>query len=641
MKKAEATSAWFASPVAHISTAVFISSGMLAALILGSLLHYEPLARIVLIVAIAGASLPLLISLARQVLQANFSVDILALLSISTSLILHQYWVAAIVVLMLSGGQALESYATGKASSVLSALAQRMPQTAHRSDGSSIPIDGIQIGDELLIYPHEICPVDGIVTDGKGSMDESYLTGEPYQIEKIPGAGVLSGSINGNSALTIRTSKLAIDSRYARIVEVLHSSEERRPRMQRLGDRLGSWYTPIAVTIALASWLFSGQSERFLAVLVIATPCPLLISIPVAVIGAISVGARFGIIIKDPSILEKMQTCRVLIVDKTGTLTYGRPSLTRVHCFHEHSRSIVLQYVASLERYSKHPLAGALLAAAEADHLPLIDIDDVSEPPGAGLTGHLQNRVLTVTGRGKLPPNLAEAMPPVAPGLECVLLIDNQLAGVFQFHDQPRSESKSFLKHLGPRHSITEVILLSGDRPTEVALFAAGMGITEAYGGKTPEQKLQFVQEKTLTTRTLYLGDGINDAPAMMAATAGIALGVNSDITSEAAGAVILQSSLRGVDELLHIGRRMRRIALISAVGGMGLSLLGMVAAAFGFITPIQGAIGQEAIDLLSILNSLRMIIPKGPLSDFTNSPNLVSSTSSPYPESGRPTPSE
>jgi heavy metal translocating P-type ATPase len=605
-------------PATQIATAAFIATGMVAAVAV-KLLHDPHVVNIVLGVAIAGASVPLLISLVQQLVKKNFSVDILALLSIVTALIVGQYWVAAIVVLMLSGGKALESYATGRASSVLSALAKRMPQTAHRVGEmvSHVSIDSIVVDDRLVVYPHEICPVDGVVVTGQGSMDESYLTGEPFQIAKTPGTLVLSGSINGDAALTIRATKAAIDSRYAKIVEVLHASEANRPQIQRLGDRLGSWYTPITIAIALASWLLSGDSSRFLAVLVIATPCPLLISIPVAIIGAISVGARFGIIIKDPSILEKMETCHVLIVDKTGTLTYGKPGLTNVDCLGGMTHETALQYAASLERYSKHPLASAVLAAAEEQHLPLLSVKDVSEAPGAGLLGHVEGRLVTVTGRGKLSATMAAEMPPVAPGLECVLLLDGKLAGVFHFQDEPRRESKSFLKHVGTNHSINKVILLSGDRPAEVALFAAGMGITEPHGGKTPEQKVEFVREMTAKSNTLYLGDGINDAPAMMAATAGIALGVNSDITSEAAGAVILQSSLKSVDELMHIGRRMRGIALTSAIGGMGLSLIGMGAASFGLISPIQGAIAQEVIDLLSILNSLRMLLPVGSLSDF------------------------
>ena len=590
------------------------------------LLQDQHILNIVLLAAIAGASVPLLISLVQQVFKGNFSVDILALLSIVTSLVLGQYWVAAIVVLMLSGGQALEGFATRRASSVLNALAKRMPQTAHRAGAAvaDVSIDTIVVGDELLIYPHEICPVDGLVVSGQGSMDESYLTGEPFLIAKAPGTNVLSGSINGNVALTIRATKIASDSRYAKIVEVLHASEENRPQIQRLGDRLGSWYTPMAIAIALASWYFSGQSERFLAVLVIATPCPLLISIPVAIIGAISVGAKLGIIIKDPSILEKMDTCHTLIVDKTGTLTYGKPTVTSIECFGGTTRETALKYVASLERYSKHPLASAVLAAAEKETLELLSVENVSEAPGAGLTGLVAGRQVTVTGRGKLSPENLSAMAPVSPGLECVFLLDGKLAGGIHFQDEPRWESKSFLSHLDSKHSISKVILLSGDRPAEVALFAARMGITEAYGGKSPEEKVELVRETTLQGRTLYIGDGINDAPAMMAATAGIALGVNSDITSEAAGAVILQSSLVSVDQLMHIGRRMRGIALISAVGGMGLSLIGIAAASFGLITPIQGAIGQEVIDLLSILNSLRMILPAGSLTDFETPPEGI-----------------
>jgi P-type E1-E2 ATPase len=252
------------------------------------------------------------------------------------------------------------------------------------------------------------------------------------------------------------------------------------------------------------------------------------------------VGARLGIIIKDPSILEKMDTCQTLIVDKTGTLTYGKPTVTSMDCIGAATRETILQYAASIERYSKHPLASAVLSAAEKEKLNLLSVTNVSEAPGAGLTGLVAGQQVTVTGRGKLSPENLSAMPPVLPGLECVLLLDGTLAGVIHFQDEPRRESQSFLSHLDAKHAISRIILLSGDRPAEVAVFAARMGITEAHGGKSPEEKVALVHETTRQGRTLYLGDGINDAPAMMAATAGIALGVNSDITSEAAGAVIL-----------------------------------------------------------------------------------------------------
>jgi heavy metal translocating P-type ATPase len=612
---------WIDGSIAHKTTSIIISLGILTALCALLLFHDKGAANIILLAAIAVTLLPLLIETIREVVRLNFSVDILAVVSIVTALLLRQYWVAAIVILMLSGGKALEELATRRASSVLSALAKRMPQVAHRIDADGlaqdVPTEAIEVEDVVILYPHELCPVDGTVLQGFGGMDESYLTGEPFLIEKAPGTNVLSGAINGDSALTIRATRLASDSRYAKIVEVLHASENSRPKIRRLGDRIGSWYTPIALGVAFASWIFSGQSERFLAVLVIATPCPLLIAIPVAIIGAISVGARYGIIIKDPSILEKLDSCRTLLVDKTGTLTYGKPILSEVVCFGHWPRELLLQLASSLERYSKHPLASAVITAARDETLTVLRAENVSESPGKGLAGQVAGHSVTLTGRGKLPPDVAHEISPVTPGLECVVLIDGRLAGLLHFQDQPRHESKPFLSHLGSRHKISKVVLLSGDRPAEVSLFAAGMGISHVYGGKSPEEKVEIVREMTTQAPTLYIGDGINDAPAMLNATAAVALGVNSDVTSEAAGAVILQSSLASVDELIHIGNRMRRIALLSAAGGMTLSLAGMGAASAGYLTPIQGAILQELIDLLSILNSLRMILPVGPLSDF------------------------
>jgi heavy metal translocating P-type ATPase len=612
---------WLERISGHTAILTFIGIAMTAALISKFALHNSVATERFLLAGIVGSSLPILFQLLREVVQGNFSVDLLAAISIVTAVVLHEYWVAAIVILMLSGGQTLETYATRRASSVLGALAKRMPEIAHRVDADGAVEDvlseQIEVGDRLMLYPHELCPVDGVVVGGLGSMDESYLTGEPYLMEKAPGTTVLSGAINGNSALTIRATKIASDSRYAKIVEVLHASEEDRPAIRRLGDRIGSWYTPLAVLIAVASWLLSGQPDRFLAVLVIATPCPLLIAIPVAIIGAISVGARYGIVIKDPSILEKLDSCKTLIVDKTGTLTYGAPSLTEVIPTGPLSRTTLLQFAASLERYSKHPLAKAVLDAAAREQIPLLNAGEVSEAPGTGLTGQVDGHIWTLTGRSKISDAAAQQLPPTASGLECVLLRDGEPAGVLRFLDEPRGESQPFLDHLGPKHAITEIVLLSGDRPAEVAQFASSMGLTHVYGGMSPEQKLEVVRRMTAKAPTLYLGDGINDAPAMMAATAGVALGVNSDITTEAAGAVILQSSLGSVDELMHIGTRMRRIAITSAVGGMLLSLAGMCAASLGYLTPIQGALSQEVIDLLSILNSLRMILPVGQLRDF------------------------
>ena len=587
----------------------------------GFALHDVPL-----IAALVLGGLPLVIELTVKLLRGEFGSDLLAGISIVTSVLLEEYLAGALVVLMLSGGEAIEGFAVRSASSVLRALANRMPSVAHlKSHGGieNLPLEKIAIGDTLVVFPHEICPVDGTVVEGHGVMDESYLTGEPYRMSKTPGATVLSGAVNGETALTIRADRLAVDSRYAKIMQVMRASEQRRPRLRRLGDQLGAIYTPVALLIAVLAWALSGYKIRFLAVLVVATPCPLLIAIPVAIIGSISLAARRGIIIKDPAVLEKVDTCRTAIFDKTGTLTYGRPKLTELAPGPGFEEREILTLVASLERYSKHPLSGAVLDAAEAAGVTPVDASAVAEPPGAGLRGDVLGRQVLVTSRKKLTaqhPEFAAQLPTAAEGLECVIVIDGRYAGTLRFRDEPRIEGTPFIQHLRPKHHLERVMLVSGDRESEVRYLADHVGIEEVYAGQTPEQKLELVRQETARTNTLFVGDGINDAPALTAATVGIAFGQGSDITGEAAGAVILESSLAKVDELLHISSRMRRIALQSAVGGMALSIVGMFFASIGLLTPVAGAVAQEVIDVLAVLNALRVAIPPKSLSDYPSS---------------------
>jgi heavy metal translocating P-type ATPase len=498
-----------------------------------------------------------------------------------------------------------------------------MPTVAHRraeSGLSDVALNEIAVGDALVVLPHEVCPVDGTVLEGHGSMDESYLTGEPYQMSKAPGSSVLSGALNGEAALTVRAERVGEDSRYAKIMRVMRDTEQRRPRLRRLGDRLGALYTPLAVGIALTAWAASGDAVRFLAVLVVATPCPLLIAIPVAIIGSVSLAARRGIIIKDPAVLERIDTCRTAVFDKTGTLTYGRPELTELIPTAGFDDREVLTLVASLERYSKHPLAGAVLDAARAQSLALRDVDEVREPPGAGLSGRVGGRAVQVTGRSKLTaefPEFAAVLPPAAGGLECVVLIDGRPAAVLRFRDRPRADGAPFIGHLGPRHHFDHILLVSGDRESEVRYLAEQVGIGEVHAAQTPEQKLAIVRAETARAPTAVFGDGINDAPALAAATVGVAFGAGSDVTAEAAGAVVLDSSLGKADELLHISRRLRRIALQSAVGGMALSAAGMLAAAAGYLPPVAGAVFQEVIDVAAVLNALRAALPPRSLTDF------------------------
>jgi P-type E1-E2 ATPase len=366
----------------------------------------------------------------------------------------------------------------------------------------------------------------------------------------------------------------------------------------------------------LLAWFVSGQSHRFLAVLVIATPCPLLLAIPVAVIGAISLSARRSIIIKNPAVLEQIGHCTTLIFDKTGTLTYGRPTLTEILCATGSSKDNVLRMAASLERYSKHPLASAILVAAQQANLTLDLVTEVSERQGEGLRGTVGGRNVWITGRGKIV-DQGVPLPEAAAGLECVVFIDSKYAATFRFHDVPRAEGPTFINHLGPRHRVNRVLLVSGDRDSEVRYLADLVGIKEVHASQSPEQKVAIVRQETTAAKTLFVGDGINDAPAMQAATVGVAFGMSSDITAEAADAVILEASFGKVDELMHIGRRMRSIALQSALGGMALSLTGMIAAAFGLLSPIEGAIAQEIIDLAAVLNAVRVAFPFDRMTDF------------------------
>lgn len=599
--------------------AVLALSGILIHILMRFGLGPKPAKEIPLYVVLVLGGVPLVWQLIRKSLAREFGSDLLAGISIVASTLMGQYLVGSIVVLMLSGGTALEEFATRRASSVLEALAKRMPQTAHRKSETGI-VDikaaEIVVGDVLVVFPHEICPVDGTVVEGHGRMNEAYLTGEPFEMSKAEGAEVISGAINGESALMVRATRLPVDSRYARIMRVMQETQMRRPRLRRLGDMLGAWYTPLAVAIALCAWLASGQSQRFLAVVVIATPCPLLLAIPVAIIGAISLSARRSIIIKNQAVLEQVGKCSTVIFDKTGTLTYGRPELTEIACARGSRESEVLRATASLERYSKHPLSRAILDAASRANLPLDQVLRVSEKQGEGLLGVVGAHRVWITGRKKAA-ELGAPLPPVSAGLECVVFLDGEYAATFRFRDVPRAGGRSFVEHLRPRHHVNRVLLVSGDRESEVRYLADLMGIREVHSAKSPEEKVAIVRQEAARAKTLFVGDGINDAPAMLAATVGVAFGMSSDITAEAADAVILDASLERVDELLHIGRRMRSIALASAVGGMALSLLGMVAAAFGFLPPIQGAVAQEVIDLVAVLNAVRAALPFNRMTDF------------------------
>ncbi len=590
-------------------------------------------APLVAVVLLGGV--PLAWQVLRALARRKAGADLLAVISIVASVWLGEWLVAAILVLMMSGGTALESAASNRASATLAALARRNPVVGHRllgpdlsSGTEDVAASQIAVDDAIAVFPHELCPVDGKVVQGHGTMDESYLTGEPYVVPKSVGSAVMSGAVNGESALVIRATAVAADSRFARIVGVLREAEEQRPPFRRLADRLGAWYTLLALALAATGWVASGDPRRFLAVVVIATPCPLLIGVPVAIIGAISLAARQGIIVRNPAALEQVSGIRTVVFDKTGTLTYGRPSLTEVLAAGSAGPRVqgdargdeLLAAAAAVEAYSRHPLSAAVVAAAQERGLALPVVDEVSERAGRGLSAQVGGHSLLITNRihaCEIDPDAHELLPPAAAGMECLLLQDERYAATLRFRDEPRDEAQEFVAHLRGRHEFERFIIMSGDRASEVDYLAARVAIGEVHAGVSPEEKLSLVRRRTAEGPTLFLGDGVNDAPAMTAATVGVAFGTASDVAAEAADVVVLDSSMERLDDLIHIGRRMRSIALQSALGGIGLSLIGMILAVLGHLTPITGAVAQEVIDVLAVLNAARVVAVRGSPADF------------------------
>jgi heavy metal translocating P-type ATPase len=578
------------------------------------------LQHIPLFVALGLGGTVLVVRLAWKALRGDFGSDQLAGVSIVAAVLLGQYLAGTIVVLMLSGGETLEHYAVARATSVLRALANRVPMIAHRRQAGGgvedVTVAEVRVGDELLVLPHEVCPVDGDVVDGHGAMDESYLTGEPFTISKGPGSHVLSGAVNGEVSLVIRATRVAADSRYAQITRVMHEAEQRRPALRRVGDQLGAWYTPLALLVAGAAWWAAGDPMRFLSVVVVATPCPLLIAIPVAIIGAISTAAYRGVIVRDPAALEQLTLCRTMILDKTGTLTHGRPELTKELYAPGFCRDTLLPQLAAMERYSRHPLADAIVNAATTAGYALPEVEWIREEPGTGLTAAVSGTTILITNRAHAP-DPGELPPPDETGLECIALVDGRYAATFRFHDVERADSGAFIGHLRPKHGFKRILIVSGDREAEVRRLAEAVSIAEIHAEATPEQKLAIVRAETSRARTVFIGDGINDAPALLAATVGVAFGRQSDVTSEAARIVIVDSSLKKVDEIMHVSYRLRTVALQSALGGMALSVVGMGFAAAGLLPPVAGAVAQEAIDVLAVLNALRTARPGKRLTDF------------------------
>lgn len=548
--------------------------------------------------------------------RGRFAADIVAALAVLSAAVLFHPLAGLVVVLMQTGGEALERHAEGRASRAVEALAAAAPRVAHLVRGATVadaPVDAVRPGDLILVRPGELIPCDGTVEHGFAPVDMSRITGEPLPISAGPGSALLSGGAVLDSPLTIRAVRAAGESEYAQIVQLVRTAQASKAPFQRIADRYAVWFTPITLVVAALAWAVSHDATRVLAVLVVATPCPMILATPVAMIGGINRGARRGLIFRHGGALEAVAGVTVVVMDKTGTLTLGRPEVAEVAAIPPFTPEALLALTAAVERGSGHELARSVAAEAAARHVPVPGADQIREEPGQGVSGVADgHRVMIgswsyVAGRS---PEAGQAFAPVhgdGTGLRAFVSVDGAAAGMIRFADRARAEAAGVLARMRGM-GIERIMLLSGDRDAEARTVAAGLGITDARGDNLPGDKLAVIHGLIAEGhRVAMVGDGVNDAPALSAATVGVALAAGGGrISAEAADIVLLRNDLEGVPAAMAIGRRTMRIARQSLWAGLGLSGIAMVVAAAGQIPPTLGALLQEGIDVAVILNALR-----------------------------------
>lgn len=632
---------------------------LLAASLILWLVGRGDIANWTLLAVVLLGGIPLLWETLQQFARKEFGVDTIAILAIAGSLWLGEYLAGAFVVLMLSGGEALEAYALRRARSSLSALAERAPRTAHIWQGSelvSIPAEQVEVGMEIVVKPGEMLPVDGIVTSGTSSVSEADLTGEPVPVRKTPGMLVLSGSINLDGVLHVRASKRSAESKYAQIVRLVEEAQAQKAPIHRLADRYSVGFTILAVSMAGLAWLLSGDSVYALAVMVVATPCPLILATPIAIMSGIDLAARNGIIVKSGASIEQLGEVDIAVFDKTGTLTLGTPKVTaivlveqdtpgdepqkvaenREHHAADYDEDTLLRFAASVEQLSTHILARAVVEAAQEHALSLSFASNFEETFGKGVYGRvpllpeeqreawhsMQNEqneqdVEVAVGNRTFMQQVGVTLPlsllnerarRVEDGQICSFIAVNKRAqGLLVLEDVPRAELarlSSDLKEAG----IKQTIMLTGDSEIVARQVGKIAQVDRVVSRCLPEDKVRIVQELTQQGhRVLMVGDGINDAPALASATVGMALGTQGlTAAATAADTVLLSTDILRVAHGVRLGRHVMRVALQGIWVGMGLSVIAMGFAAAGFIIPAAGAILQEAIDVIVILNALR-----------------------------------
>lgn len=563
-------------------------------------------------------SLPILWKTIRGLLRGKFAADVVASLAIITSILIGQPLVGYVIVLMQTGGEALERYAAGRASKALRKLAENAPHIVHRIDGSGthdVHPESVEIGDSILVRPGEMIPCDGVVIAGESHVDTSTLTGEPVPRRVSVNQTVMSGATNEESPLTIRVTAIAEDSQYARIVALVREAQSSKAPLQRLADRYAVWFTPFTVAVCAFAWILSGDWNRVLAVLAIATPCPLILATPVAILGGMNRAARRHILVRNGGALEALSRTSAIVFDKTGTLTAGRPSVSRVIGLDSLEERDILRLASAVEQGSGHLLARTVVDAAEALGMRPQAASEIIESAGRGVEGNAEGKRVAVGASSYITdhyPALANSVDVVNARdadvpLRAFVAVDGELVGAIEYADEPRPSMKPFIERLR-NFGIGRLVLLSGDRPENARRIAAGVGIEEARGDMLPEDKVRVVRQlKDEGEVVAMIGDGTNDAPALSAADVGVALASHGrGVATEAADVILLIDDPGRLADAISISRRTMRIARQSIWAGLGLSAIGMTIASFGGISAIAGAAVQELVDLAVILNALR-----------------------------------
>ncbi|MCX6714312.1 MAG: heavy metal translocating P-type ATPase [Candidatus Uhrbacteria bacterium] len=598
---------------------ILVAFGFLIAGIL-SFNHLDATSARVLQATLFLGSIPLVYQFVKSILKGQYGVDIIALVAIVTSFLLHEYIAGSVIVLMLSGGEALEAYAARRSTQELTKLLSLAPSIAHRKNGdqlTDVPVEEMKVGEHLVVKPGEVVPIDGVVVEGKGYVDESSITGESEPVLKEHGQIIFSGSVNKTAVLEIRATHVSSESQYQRIVALVKNAQEQRAPIMRLADRYAVGFSVMTFTIAIAAWIFSNDPSRFLAVLVVATPCPLILAVPIAIISAMSRAASRGIVVKNGRALEILGEARGFVFDKTGTLTLGEPILQSIVSLSDISEKEIIRIAASIDQLSLHLFARALVQFATENQIAFSFPESFSEVIGSGVEGvidtqtyffgklaHIKSSGVTVSADEENAHDASQQEGVIS----VYLSTKEKLIGKVLFEDRIRPEIKQMFEEI-KEHKIKQVYMLTGDRAAVAHRIAEELHIKHVKADMKPEDKLNEIRSLRERLHPIVMvGDGINDAPAMAAADVSIALAAyGSSASSEAGDIVIVVNNMLRVHDILHIAQRAIQIAKQSIYVGIGVSLLLMIIASMGYIPPVLGAVLQEVLDVAVILNALRV----------------------------------